>query len=278
MIENALFVGQSSECKVFLGDVTDYYIYALVRPNGNPFYIGKGRGSRIFQHENEARHPNDRKSNAHKLNVIRSIWRAGKNVSYAILAVSSDETDIYARETYYIEKYKRVHEDGLLTNLAAGGGSILGASPISKAKHAKTLGGIPEDNPERAILNAFVLAIAKMRSVVLKPTSQFTIRPTLSHPSPRKHTLRQAVALAAACSASGQSLKSGVIIPRMVVVESVEAFVENGVSCDIAKSGLARVELTEDPKDELFALNAQQTEAVAQLVGKEKCTLLGILD
>jgi hypothetical protein len=276
-MQNALFKGNASDCKAFLAGFSDYYIYALLRPDGRPFYIGKGLGPRVFQHENEARHPNSFRSNAHKLNVIRSIWRSDSQVEYAILSASSDEADIYEEETIYIEKYKRIHEGGTLTNLAAGGGSTRGPSPISRAKHANTLGGIPENNPDRAILNEFVLAIAEMRSVVLKPTSQFIIKPTQINRKKMNPTLRQAAALAAACSASGLTLNKGVSIPRVVIIQGIEAFVENGVSCDIALSEIATLVPSAMPENERFRLNCSQCAEVMKLVGKQKCLDLGIV-
>lgn len=32
-----------------------YYVYMLARPNGTPFYVGKGTGTRVFGHELEAK-------------------------------------------------------------------------------------------------------------------------------------------------------------------------------------------------------------------------------
>jgi hypothetical protein len=32
-----------------------YYVYVLARPDGTPFYVGKGKNGRIFEHDKEAR-------------------------------------------------------------------------------------------------------------------------------------------------------------------------------------------------------------------------------
>ena len=57
---------------------------------------------------------------------------------------------------------KRLHEGGPLTNRDPGGGSIGGRAPASADRHSATLGGIPTDNPDRAVLNRFVLSIGQI--------------------------------------------------------------------------------------------------------------------
>jgi hypothetical protein len=201
-----LFHGDDLGCKAFLTQQPQSYVYILRRPDGRPFYVGKGFGPRVFQHENEARHPNNRLSNAYKLNVIRSIWRSGLKPTYEIDLITASPDEAYTREAALIGLFKRLHEGGPLTNLAAGGGSTA-ASPASVERHSATLGGIPYDNPERATLNGFVLSIAQMESVVVEPVGQFTARPTLHFPNKSgKLSLRQAAALVASAAANGISI------------------------------------------------------------------------
>jgi hypothetical protein len=95
--------------------VRGWYVYILRRPDGRPFYVGKGIGDRVFHHENEARHPNDRRSNPFKLNVIRKIKKDGGQLVYEIDLVAADEEAVLAREMFLINKLKRLHEGGPLT-------------------------------------------------------------------------------------------------------------------------------------------------------------------
>jgi uncharacterized protein len=272
-----IYCGDRNGCKQAMSQIQIHYVYILRRPDGRPFYVGKGIGPRVFDHENEARHPNDRRSNAHKLNLIRSLWRAGEHPIYEIESTHSDESAAYLRETDLIAHFGRLHEGGPLTNRAPGGGAVSGPSPFSREKHGKTLGGIPDDDPETAIFNRFVLAIGRMESVVLKPRSRFIARPTLAHPSKRSPSLRQAVALAATAAANGIVLQAGARLPRSVVIEDVEGFVENGVSCDIAKSGLATVIDAAAPTDEVFMIDAGQARTIINFIGQVKAQTLGLI-
>ena len=273
-----LFQGDIAGCKAFLSARAMHYVYILRRPDGRPFYVGKGFGSRVFHHENEARHPNSRKSNAHKLNVIRSIWRSGNKPTYEIDLIVDNADEAYARETALISHFGRLHEGGPLTNRAGGGGSTSGLEPVSKAKHEATLSGAPSDNAERAILNQFGLGIAPMKSVVIKPISQFIARPTVRFPQSRRAlTIRQAVALAASASANGIALDGECHIPRKLTVDGVDGLIENGVACDLLTSGTIGVTCADNAADEIFEVGREQAIAVVSLIGRSKAIDLGIV-
>jgi hypothetical protein len=272
-----LFFGNQEQCKAFAHGITGWYVYILRRPDGRPFYVGKGKGDRVFFHENEARHPNDRKSNHIKLNVIRKIRNAGGHVTYEIDLIDTSEENALSREMFLISTFKRLHEGGPLTNLDPGGGSTAGSAPISKERHAATLGGEPKNNPDRATLNRFVLNVATMDSVILKPIAQFTARPTQRYP--RKSvapTLRQAAALVASAAANGISMDAACRIPRLVSVDGVAGLVENGVACDIVTSKLGTIISAQNPAEECFDLTVEQARKAVGLVGLRKCIDLGV--
>jgi hypothetical protein len=184
----------------------------------------------------------------------------------------------YQQEEALISSYGRLHEDGPLTNRSPGGGSINGRSPFSQKRHRNTLGGIPDDDPETATLNAFVLDIAQMRSVVLKPVSRFRARPTQRYPTKSIGlSLRQAAAVAASASANGIPLDEAADVPRKVTIDGVAAFVENGVCCDILTSGLAQVIPGDPPENEMFRLSREQSRLVVGMIGHRKAVDLGLL-
>lgn len=95
-----------------------HYVYVLAYPDGRVFYVGKGQGDRINQHEREAR--KSKTHNSYKCNVIRKIWRDGGQVVRTILA--------------YFETHEEacMYEIGLifflpgLTNQTYGGDGTLG--------------------------------------------------------------------------------------------------------------------------------------------------------
>lgn len=99
----------------------DYYVYALVDPRTDKvFYIGKGRGNRVFDHCNFAIQNEDAESL--KLNLIREIIAEGQKVKHYILRHKLTEKESFLVESVLIDflSYPEFNNESLLTNIASG--------------------------------------------------------------------------------------------------------------------------------------------------------------
>lgn len=90
-----------------------FYVYVLARPDGSPFYVGKGSRRRWREHENEA----SRGHKCPKCSVIRKIWKSGGQVQCYVVLETDDEAEAFQHERDLIALYGRAK----LTNLTDGG-------------------------------------------------------------------------------------------------------------------------------------------------------------
>ena len=116
-----------------------YYVYILARPNGKPFYVGKGQGARVFAHDNEARLGHK----CHKCNVIRKIWRNGGEYQRYIVFTTDVERDAHDYEKELIAQFGR----DSLCNLTDGGEGCSGRVVDSETRKKLSLAW--QRNPNR---------------------------------------------------------------------------------------------------------------------------------
>ena len=96
----------------------DYYVYGLIDPRNNQFfYIGKGTGNRVFEHERESMNCPD--SEKLKLKTISEIKARGLEVRKIIINSDLTEEEAYAAEASLINAFNYIGKIGL-TNIAAG--------------------------------------------------------------------------------------------------------------------------------------------------------------
>lgn len=220
------------------------YVYVLCRPDGQPFYVGKGVNSRVLQHVIEAR---TTKRLTHKLNVIRAIERAGDSIRYVIDSIHKDEAQALLRERELIGIIGRYDlGQGPLTNQTDGGEGTANPSEESRQRRRESLWGSEGEDAERNLANRWFQTLASVRSVPLKPVfGRYRIEGLTRNRASLSPTDRQAGALAASAILNRVMLEPGALLPRRVKFEDSELIIENGVGRDILSSGMA--ELAESP-------------------------------
>ena len=97
-----------------------FYVYCLVDPRDNRiFYIGKGKGNRVFHHLSEALVST--KENL-KLNIIRDIRKAGLCTKHYVIRHNLTEDEAYLLESTLIDllSFGDFNTEHVLANIAAG--------------------------------------------------------------------------------------------------------------------------------------------------------------
>ena len=125
-----------------------YYVYRLIDPrNGETFYVGKGKGNRVFEHATAALKTSDPSD---KLNRIREIRYAGLEVTHVIQRWGLTEKEALLVESAVMDCYPG------LTNLQGGHDNVHG---VTNTKTLELMFGVePYEEPD---FNYILIKITK---------------------------------------------------------------------------------------------------------------------
>ena len=105
--------------------IREFRVYALLRPDGRPFYIGKGSRRRRADHLREARNG----GGSLKCKIIRRIISDRQDVGYLVVRDCASADEAFALECDLISKYGRLDlGTGILANHTNGGDGVSGHS------------------------------------------------------------------------------------------------------------------------------------------------------
>ena len=104
----------------------NFYVYALLRSDGVPFYIGKGTGRRMQNHISESRRGRTRKDR-----FIRALVSRGAKFHKIKISTKLTEDQAFAVEKDYISAIGR-SPIGTLVNCTDGGEGLVNMPPESR--------------------------------------------------------------------------------------------------------------------------------------------------
>ena len=121
------------------------YVYALIDPkSGLPFYIGKGKGNRVFDHAQDSLNFS---LDSEKLDYIRKIRSTGEEVRHVIVRHGLTEESAFRIESALIDFMR--YFPNQLTNEASGHNSykfgLMSSSEISSLYNTKPLESLEHD-------------------------------------------------------------------------------------------------------------------------------------
>ncbi len=126
-----------------------FYIYHLINPMDNiVFYVGKGFGNRMFQHEKDVKRGILPHKNSYLYHKIDKILKSGYSIIYKKIFENLNEDDALLKEMEEIKRIGRANrKTGTLCNLTDGGEGASGLIYTEEMRKYRSMLFSGEKNP-----------------------------------------------------------------------------------------------------------------------------------
>ncbi len=126
----------------------DFYVYMYCKPDGTPFYIGKGKEDRWEHHIKQAKKQRTTDSNKLKINTIRKILKQGQEPLIKFIDTDLSEDQAFELEQFMIGWIGRFDlGTGTLTNMTNGGEGSVGRIVTEKERKERSIRSSGKNNP-----------------------------------------------------------------------------------------------------------------------------------
>lgn len=128
----------------------EHYVYVIYDPrNGEPFYVGKGKRRRIYDHMK----PCHLKKRSYKNSIIKAILAEGFEPRIQKIAIRLSDAEACLLERRLIAQWgRRDIGTGILANMTEGGEGAAGLVPSEKQIHWRKTGRIGKKHSQDSCL------------------------------------------------------------------------------------------------------------------------------
>ena len=184
-----------------------FYVYELRDESGRPFYVGKGSGPRMHNHEQRAR----RGCMSHRACKIRQIWARGGAISKVVVFDTTDEQAAFSEEIRLIAFYGRE----ALTNKTDGGDGPSNPAPEVRAKIAAGRRGYIASPKTRELQRLAKLGTHRTPETKAKIAASLRGRKNPSASLPRSEEYKRAMSIACAGKVNSPETRSRISASKM---------------------------------------------------------------
>lgn len=139
--------------------ITTFYVYVLISSiDQQPFYVGKGKGTRMYQHLREATRLSNKKRRSVHCKIINILSQDGR-LQYAVTPCTSEQHAFNTEKQLILKWGRKDNHTGILHNLTDGGEGSTNLNIDNIKKRAEKHRGMKRSAESRQLMSECQLKV-----------------------------------------------------------------------------------------------------------------------